>query len=238
MATPVAIVTASSRMAAALGCWLSGDSTTAARLAENTVAFAEERRLPPAHAVSAATAAIIAQLAGDRSEVLRLAGLVQESPDEVATLQWRRWSAVLLWWAGRGVDRPELPGPMLRPYFLMLAADRDGDRPQHAIELLDEADATVRSTGEAFCHAEILRLRARYRHQVGRPEGAGVDLTEAAHIARSQGAKSLELRALTDRVSLLGDPDDRDRLGELVRLLGHDGSSLDLEQAVRVLGGS
>lgn len=237
MAASAAIVTASSRMATALGCWLSGDATTAIRLAEDTLAFAAERRLPPAHAVSAATAAIIAQLDGDRSEVLRLAGLVEESPDEVATLQWRRWAAVLLWWAGRGDDRPQLPGPMLHPYFLMLAAEREGDDPEYAIELLDQADATVRSTGEAFCHAEILRLRARYHHRAGRPDGAGVDLAEAAQIAHSQGAKSLELRVLADRVSLLRQPDDRDRLGDLIRVLRPYGSGPDLEHAVRVLGG-
>jgi class 3 adenylate cyclase len=202
---PVAdIVLASTRIAAALGCWLTGRVADAHRIRDDTRRFSAERSVPQAQAVTAATAAIIAQLDGDRELVARLTAETAEVGDEVTTRQWQQWASVLRWWSGELHEQPEVPGPLLQPYFLMLMADHEGVTAERSLLLLDEALQTVRATGEQFCEAEIFRLRAAVLHRSGDQEAAGAALDEAIAIARAQGAPVLELRALTDRMSLPG----------------------------------
>ena len=82
-----------------------------------------------------------------------------------------------------------------------------GWRPTGRSPLLGEALETSRTTGERFCEAEILRVRAGRLHHAGRTDSAVDDLREAVELARVQGAKMLELRALTDWARLEGSPD-------------------------------
>ncbi len=205
-AQPVAdIVIASTRIAAALGCWLTGRVGEADRIREDTLRFAVERSVPQAQAVTAATGAIFAQLDGDRAQVGRLTAATVEVADEVTNRQWQQWAAVLRWWSGQGDEEPEIPGPLLRPYFLMLLADAEGVPPDRARALLTEALETVRATGERFCEAEILRVRASVARAASDLAAAAADLNEAVAIAVAQGAPMLELRAWTDRVELAPD---------------------------------
>ena len=163
---------AAPRVAAALACWLCGHTTEAWQIADDVLRCTTERQVPQAQAVAAVTSAIMAQLDGEREVVIKLAGEAVHVSDEVSTRQWRQWARSLQWWAGEGIEEPELPGPLLRPYFQMLLADDPRMDSERAIALLDDALETSRTTGERFCEAEILRVRAGRLRGAGSPEAA------------------------------------------------------------------
>jgi hypothetical protein len=187
---------AAPRVATALGCWLRGLSTEAWRIANDVLHFATDRRVPQAQAVAAVTVSIMAQLDGEREVVLKLSGEALHVADEVTTRQWKQWALSLQWWAGEGIEEPELPGPLLRPYFQLLAADDRRVDDDRAVALLTAAAETSKATGERFCEPEILRVRGDRRAATD-PAGAAEDYRAAVELAREQGAKALELRALT-----------------------------------------
>jgi class 3 adenylate cyclase len=228
---------AAPRVATALACWLTGNTTEAWRIANDVLHCAREREVPQAQALAAVTAAIMAQLDGEREVVIKLAGEALHVADEVSTRQWRQWALSLQWWAGEGMEEPELPGPLLRPYFEMLLADDLLGGVERARALLDDGLDTARSTGEQFCEAEILRLRAgvlRRGHQV---ETAARDYGEAVRVARQQGARMLELRALTEWMGLPGAPERvRMDLEACVAAVAAGGPSRSLDEARRTLG--
>ncbi|HEY6472370.1 MAG TPA: adenylate/guanylate cyclase domain-containing protein [Acidimicrobiales bacterium] len=197
---------AAPRAATALGCWLRGRTTEAWRVANDVLHSTTERRVPQAQAVAAVTAAIMAQLDGERELVLKLASEALHVADEVSTRQWKQWARSFQWWAGDGIEEPELPGPLLRPYFQMLAAQDPRVDDMRAVALLTAAVETSRSTGERFCEAEILRVRAE-RRAAASPDAADADYLAAVDLARVQGAKMLELRALTSWAGWLTAPE-------------------------------
>ncbi|HVA05684.1 MAG TPA: adenylate/guanylate cyclase domain-containing protein [Acidimicrobiales bacterium] len=233
------IVTASTRIAAALGCWLCGRVTDANRIREDTLRFAAERSVPQAQAVTGATAAIIAQLDGDRVLVSSLTGDLAQMGDEVTTRQWQQWASVLQWWSGASTSEPEVPGPLLRPYFLTLMADRDAVPTDRALTLLDDALDTARATGELFCEAEILRVRGTVLRRAGHIAAADALFDESAAVARTQGAPILELRALTERAGLPGArPETRTALADAVKAFANEDPTHAVARAVAVLEGA
>jgi class 3 adenylate cyclase len=228
---------AAPRVASALACWLTGNTTEAWRIADDVLRCTTEREVPQAQAVAAVTAAIMAQLDGEREVVTTLAGEALHVADEVSTRQWRQWARSLQWWAGEGTEEPELPGPLLRPYFEMLLADDLLSGVERARALLDDALDTARSTGEQFCEPEILRLRAGVLRRAHQVEAAARDYEGAVSVARQQGARMLELRALTDWMGLPGAPDSvRVDLEACVAESATGGPSRSLEEARRTLG--
>jgi class 3 adenylate cyclase/tetratricopeptide (TPR) repeat protein len=231
----VVMLLAAPRMATGLGCWLAGRVADARRIVDNAHRFVIERSVPQAQAVTAATSAIIAQLDGDRQLTARLAREAVSVSDEVTTRQWRQWGLALRWWAGEGEAEPELPRTFLRPYFLMLLADRDGVEPERALSLLTDALFEVRSTTERFCEAEILRLRGRVLTQLGQHDLAEASLAEALASARGQHSRMLELRALTDRTRLHPDERFRKELASCVAALEPEGVTKSLAEARQVL---
>src|SRR3984957_4763832 len=130
---------AAPRVATALACWLTGKTTEGWRIARDVLRCTTERDVPQARAVAAVTAAIMAQLDGDRGTVSELAGDAVHAADEVTTRQWQQWARSLQWWSGEGPHEPELPGPLLRPYFEMLLADDVLASAERARALLDDA---------------------------------------------------------------------------------------------------
>jgi hypothetical protein len=167
--------------------------------------------------------------------VVKLAGEALHVSDEVSTRQWLQWARSLQWWAGEGIEEPELPGPLLRPYFQMLLADDSRTDPERALALLAEALETSRATGERFCEAEILRVRAGRLGDMGRAESAADDYEAAVWLARDQGAKMLELRALTDWARLAGAPGHvRAELPACIEKVAEGGPSRNLEEARKV----
>ena len=222
---------AAPRVATALACWLRGLSTEAWRIANDVLQCTTERRVPQAQAVAAVTAAIMAQLDGEREVVIKLSGEALHVADEVTTRQWRQWARSLLWWAGEGIEEPELPGPLLRPYFQMLAADDRRVDDKRAIALLTAAIETSRSTGERFCEAEILRMRGDRRTAADETRAAE-DYSAAVDLTRQQGAKMLELRALTSWARQASAPERvREELIACIEDVSVGGPSRSLDEA-------
>ena len=228
---------AAPRIATALACWLCGQAGQAWQIANDVLHSTTERQVPQAQAVAAVTAAIMAQLDGERETVIKLASEALHVADEVSTRQWRQWAGSLQWWAGEGIEEPEVPGPMLSPYFEMLLADDVHVADERAISLLDDALETCRDTGERFCEAEILRVRAGRWLRSGAEDSAAGDYGAAVEIAREQGAAMLELKALTDWARVPGAPDRvRAELETCVTGVGAGGTCGSLDRARRVLG--
>jgi hypothetical protein len=232
------LVVAAPRVASAVAAWLCGQTADAWQVANDVLHFTRERSVPQAVALSHVTAAIMAQLDGERELVVKLASEAWHVSDEVSTRQWRQWSRSLLWWAGEGMDEPELPVSHLRPYFLMLLADDPRVDHVRALSLLTEALATARSSGEGFCEAEVFRVRGSIHRSAGRDDAAAHDYADAVALARSRGALMLELKALTDWVRLPGSPDHvRDELRECSERVAAGGPSKSLDEARSVLAG-
>jgi class 3 adenylate cyclase len=230
------IVLASTRILAALGCWLMGRVTDGHHIRADTIRFTDDSGVPQAQAVTAATGAIMAQLDGDRDLVLSITQGKGQSGDDVTTRQWRQWIAVLRWWSGEGSVEPEIPGPMLRPYFSMLLADHPDTEPQRGLSLLYQAEATARRTGELFCLPEILRVRGELHRRLGDPVAADQDFAAAIAVAQSSGLRMLELRALTSRVLLPGSsPQGRVELETFVATLQDQESTLSMGRAEAAL---
>ena len=227
---------AAPRSATALACWLCGRAGPAWQIANDVLQCTTERQVPQAQAVAAVTTAIMAQLDGERETVVKLASEALHVADEVSTRQWRQWARSLQWWAGEGIEEPELPGPLLGPYFQMLLADDAHVDDDRAFRLLDDTLGTCRVTGERFCEAEILRVRAGRHVQAGAFDAAALDYGDAVEIARQQGAVMLELKALTDWVDLPGVPDRvRAELDVCAAEVGSGGACRSLDRARRVL---
>jgi class 3 adenylate cyclase len=91
----------------------------------------------------------------------------------------------------------------LLPFFLGCAAELRGDYgyAPAAVALLDRATELVGITGERWCEAEIMRLRARF----GGSEQAVPLLEASLATAREQGAKLWELRTATTLAGVLRD---------------------------------
>jgi hypothetical protein len=230
------IVLAAPRVATAVACWLCGRTSEAWRIANDVLSFTMERNVPQAVALSHVTAAIMAQLDGERELVVKLASEALHVSDEVTTRQWRQWSQSLLWWAGEGIDEPELPVSHLRPYFLMLLADDPRVDETRALSLLAEAAGTARSSGEGFCESEIFRVRAGIHRDAGRHDDAAHDYADAVALARARDGRMLEMRALTDWARLPGSHDDiRDQLRACVLEVEAGGPSKSLDEALEAL---
>jgi class 3 adenylate cyclase len=91
----------------------------------------------------------------------------------------------------------------LLPFFLGCAAELRGGYgyAPAAVALLDRATELVGITGERWCEAEIMRLRARF----GGSEQAVPLLEASLATAREQGAKLWELRTATTLAGVLRD---------------------------------
>jgi predicted ATPase len=89
-----------------------------------------------------------------------------------------------------------------------IAADihRRAGNPDTALETIDSAFAVATPLGQLLWDAELHRLRGEIRaDEKNDPEAAEASFREALETARSQEAKSLELRAATSYGRLLRD---------------------------------
>jgi predicted ATPase len=103
---------------------------------------------------------------------------------------------------------------MGRPAHQALLADACGTagRPEEGLEAIEEALAAVAETDDRAYEAELYRLKGELLLQLGerakgktdREAEAHACLEQALSVARRQGARSLELRAASSLVRLLG----------------------------------
>jgi predicted ATPase len=109
----------------------------------------------------------------------------------------------------------ELWVPDLLP--LLAQAHARAGRPAAGVELLDEALDRVKGNGGRWLEAELHRLRGLLLALSG-PGSAEVEpcLRRAATVAREQGAKMWELRAVTSLARLWSDQDRRTEARDLL----------------------
>ena len=130
------------------------------------------------------------------------------------------------------------------PLFLMLLAEAFSlaGRNETALTIIDQAIAIAEQTGERWCLAEILRIKAGLVFATGQAsEQIETLLTSSLHVARSQGARCWELRAACDLASLW---QREDRIKDALLLLQpvyaqftEGFGSADLQNAKRILDG-
>ncbi len=106
------------------------------------------------------------------------------------------------------------------PYFLSMQAETLAacGQIEAGLSSLAEALALVDSTGERWLEAEIHRLNGEVLHLLPRRDKQGVEdeFAKALRIARSQAAKSFELRAASSLARLWAEHGERQRAHDLL----------------------
>ncbi|SIN86119.1 winged helix-turn-helix domain-containing protein [Agromyces cerinus] len=210
------------RSSAAIASWLVGSAEDAKRLAHDGLRLAHETGAAGIVCRSLWPVIAVHQLRGERRRVQHHASELARAAEH----EHPRWSAIAgAFDAWARLDDPDpaqaaaevqqLVERLLadgmgfgRPYHLGLAAEGAaacGDT-ERAVVIIDAALAAVASTGDRWYLAELLRCRAEAlltlaaEHPSGRlgfTRAADALLDESLAIARSQGARALEVRALT-----------------------------------------
>jgi predicted ATPase len=114
------------------------------------------------------------------------------------------------------------------------------NEPEAALELIDHGLSIVSHNSERFFEAELYRLKARALLMRGAAEiEAESLLDQALRTARSQQARSLELRAATDLARLWINQDKRTEarnvLSSIYRCFSEGFDTRDLKEAKTVL---
>jgi predicted ATPase len=114
---------------------------------------------------------------------------------------------------------PELSaGKLGKPYGLCVLAQALAQQDNHseALAALNEAFKRVEATGERFWEAELHRVCGQVLLAQGQRDEGQASLENAIRVARTQQAKSLELRAVMNLAQLWG---ERGRRAEALDLL-------------------
>lgn len=241
----------------AIAAWMSGEVRRAQQLQAEALALAERLGQPFNLAYAHSFAALLANIRSRFADAARHAAVARQVADEHGFTVWYGAAtihqSIALGNSGEAASAIPVLSHMLglwqaggaelsRPLFLWGLARCNvsaGDIPA-ALRALDEALETSKRTGEGLLLPDILRLRGELLHA---QEPANVELWQsqlsvAVSSARLQGARLLELRALTTllaRASGEQASDDRERLLELTRELreaGESDSELDVAEAV------
>jgi tetratricopeptide (TPR) repeat protein len=173
------------------------------------LAQAQELAHPITLAQSLTWLAIVHQLRREEQAVLERARDASFLATERKVVFWRGWGISLQGWSlsqqGRGKEGIAcmqqglaLPMRMNRTYFLALLAQIYGQvgQTEAGLAVLVEALAAVNRTGEHWYEAELVRQYGELLSTTGAAVGeVESHFHQALAIARSQGARSLELRA-------------------------------------------
>jgi predicted ATPase len=201
------------------GAWaseLSGDSEQAGRQSADAAALAQTLGHPFSQAHALLYAARLHQFRGDWRTTRDHAEMAAALARERGFVQLQAWAAVTGGWAlaeageipdglasmREGMEAIRALGSQeFRTYFLGLlaAALAKAGETDAALQVVTEALEAVERTGERFYAAELHRQRAALLLATGH-DVAGVAgcLETAVAIARHQGARALERRALQD----------------------------------------
>ncbi|CRI62921.1 hypothetical protein THIOKS11050007 [Thiocapsa sp. KS1] len=221
-------------MYAALLYWLIGSPEQASSRIETGLALARALAQPFGVAQILWTRMLLAQSAGDPAGVRREAqGLIEHCEQEQIAV-WLAGGRILRGWAlaeqGKpsagivsirlGLEEWGATGAMLiRPYYLARLAEAyaKAGYVSEALGSVAEALATVERTGERWYEAELHRLQAELRWQLGEGATDAVEagLCRALMLAREQQARALERRAAATLARFLTDqgrPQDAARL--------------------------
>ena len=130
---------------------------------------------------------------------------------------------------------------LLKPTFLAHLAEAllKAGRFEEGLHAIDEGFDASEQGLERYYVAELHRLRAELMQRVGDTAGAEASYREAIGFARTQGARSLELRALTGLVRLLHgterEQDARQALSAVYETFTEGHATRDLREAAAVL---
>ena len=240
--------------------WHLGSVDQASQVAADAVKRAEELSHPHTQAFTICHARGMIDIFRRSSEDMRsYAGSVVSLCQEHGLSHWMACGRILEGWAtvsegeiDRGIELlragvaawREAGARLWLPLFLVLeaqACDKAG-RNEAALGAIEQAIATAEETGEHWCLAEILRIKAGLLSATGRlGDQAEILFTRSLEIARNQQARCWELRAACDLASLW---QSKGRAEEALQLLqpvyvqfteGFD--SADLQHAKRILDG-
>ncbi|MBN3779007.1 AAA family ATPase [Burkholderia sp. Ac-20345] len=207
----------------ALTLWLQGYPDQALTRSREALALAQRLAYGPTLAFTLAYTAELHQLRREVSQACEYAEAVTTLSTEQGFLYWRARGTIVRGWALTERDRlldgiaqmregltaeRAAGGEDQRSYFLALLADsyrRAGDT-EAGLGALTEAMAIVGKTGEHYFEAELHRLKGAILlgalNNDGRISACGDDaeacFCQAIAVARQQGARSLELRAVSN----------------------------------------
>lgn len=201
--------------------WLLGYPDQALTFSDTAQALANELGQPLAEAFALFLDMLLRQLRREAGHTRHRAESLLALARDHDLAQYAAWAEVPLGWAcaaqgqsggiermREGLSRSEQMGSVLsRPHFLALLADildREGQI-EEGLAVVAEGLASVDRVGERYYEAELHRLQGELLRKAG-----GDDLREAAacfdhaiEVAKRQGAKSLELRAVMSLARLL-----------------------------------
>lgn len=199
---------------AALALWYLGRPDRALSTIDRALQVAQDLSYPFGLTFARYWTAFLHQARGEVEQTREHAGAVVAFADTHGIPQFSAMASILVGWAKaegghhdegideirQGMANLQAIGQQLgRPYFSALLAEalRRGGRTAEALELATEALAITYRTGERMHQAELSRLRGELlHHEHGTGDEAERCLRDAVEIARRQGARSLELRAV------------------------------------------
>lgn len=209
--------------------WLQGDVNQAFEQIQAAVDMADQLNHPFSMALSSCFATWLYQFHGDRKKTLEMARKSLKIARQNGFTFWIGWAEILEAWAldtdvandqylsamFNGFELWKSLGSRLgSPYFLYLMAEsqlRHG-RTSEAWTSLENAKSFNKRTHEAWWSAEIHRLEGKLIEIESKrnSEMAELSYRKALSVARSQNAKSLELRAANSLACYLLDTPKRD----------------------------
>jgi DNA-binding winged helix-turn-helix (wHTH) protein/predicted ATPase len=201
---------------AAMALWGLGYPDQAMQRSQEALRFARHGGRPDSLAFVMQLASQFRQLRREVQAVQGLAAAGMTLTREHGLMNWSGPCTILYGWAiamqgqhaaglahmCQGLDlMRSTQTELMRPYGLALLAQgyKDASQPAAALAVLEEALALVNKTGERWYEAELYRLKGELLLRQAIPAPLGVDhcFSHALQIARSQQAKSWELRVAT-----------------------------------------
>ena len=239
--------------------WFLADGQAARDQVGAALSLAEALNHPFSLAYANSLAASVHQGLGEPDAALSHAEAAIALSEEHGYPYWIGWSTVLRGWAmsalgapddgiaalTRGLEIYESTGArQVRPYILTLLGEMYGlaGDPDAGIEVLEAAYHPGNRSDVVFYEAEALRILGVLTRQAGAGDGQD-SFRRAGDLARRQGARSLELRALLSAASGPGRDGSaqaaaRTRLAALVESLDDRSDGADLLAARALLNRS
>jgi predicted ATPase len=219
--------------------WLSGYPQQALSRSRQALKLAQDLSHPFSLALAHCYAAMLHQFRREPRSVQQQAEAAMALCLEHGFTYYLAWATIMRGWAltAQGTDRANedamaqlrqgfadllATGAGIREtYYRALLAEAEGcgGKGQAGQQLLAEAFAAVQRTAERYWEAELYRLQGDLLAQKAtrpQPEGAEASFLRALEVARSQQAKSLELRAVVSLGRLWQEQGKRAEAGELL----------------------
>jgi predicted ATPase len=214
--------------------WLMGYPDQARAMNEAALGSARRAQQPLALAFALFLDMLRRQLSRDAGGTARRGDELSSLAAEHDLAQFRAWAGIVQGWALIATDAEagiarlkehlaayeRLGGELSRPHFLALLAEALGaaGRQAEALAVIQEAFASVARTNERYYLAELHRLEGDLAMQSPDPAfrtTAPACVERAVAIARQQGARAWELRALASLARFTAGADARARLSDV-----------------------